>query len=244
MSASGPAGGKWGDLSARIGSAAAMAVIGIAAIWAGGIWFALLCTLGGTLMVWELAAMLDPGKHGAAIRIGAIAALGLLTAFALATPFALIPLLLPAAVAGAVQRREALIFSVYGTTIMLVCYGLVALREDHGAVWLGWLVAVVVATDVAGYFAGRILGGPKFWPRVSPKKTWSGTVAGWIAAGIVGFLFHVWAGPSLLLVPVSVGVALASQMGDIAESAIKRRAGPHRILIFQQEWQSPPPNSP
>ena len=64
-----------------------------------------------------------------------------------------------------------------------------------GAVWVLWLVSIVViVTDVAGYFAGRSLGGPKFWPRVSPKKTWSGTVAGWIGAGIVGALFAVSTG--------------------------------------------------
>jgi phosphatidate cytidylyltransferase len=48
---------------------------------------------------------------------------------------------------------------------------------------------VVAVTDIGGYFAGRIIGGPKFWPRVSPKKTWSGTVAGWVGAGVVGWAF-------------------------------------------------------
>jgi phosphatidate cytidylyltransferase len=83
----------------------------------------------------------------------------------------------------------------------------------------------VIASDVLGYFAGRILGGPKFWPRVSPKKTWSGTVAGWVGAAGVG----LGSGPrglgSAALVWVSPLVAFAGQMGDIAESAIKRRAG-------------------
>ena len=80
-----------------------------------------------------------------------------------------------------------------------------------------------MATDVAGYFAGRIIGGPKFWPAVSPKKTWSGTAAGWIAAAIVGLFFapHL-PGPTVLL---SVVLSFASQMGDAAESALKRRTG-------------------
>ena len=46
---------------------------------------------------------------------------------------------------------------------------------DYGFTWILWLILVVVATDIFGYFAGRTFGGPKFWPKISPKKTWSGT---------------------------------------------------------------------
>ena len=71
---------------------------------------------------------------------------------------------------------------------------------------------------------GRSVGGPKFWPRHSPKKTWSGTVAGWIGAALVGLVLlatgHAGAG-ALLVGPVLV---LGGQLGDIAESALKRRA--------------------
>ncbi len=88
-----------------------------------------------------------------------------------------------------------------------------------------WLVLVVVASDIMGYFAGRMLGGPKFWPRVSPKKTWSGTVAGWVGAAAVGLVLVVMghAGPAIVV--LSPLVALAGQMGDIVESLLKRRAG-------------------
>ena len=88
------------------------------------------------------------------------------------------------------------------------------------------MLLCVIATDVAGYFVGRIVGGPKFWPRVSPKKTWSGTVGGWVAAIIVGAafdMFFVQVGPEIIL--LSVAVSFAGQMGDIAESAFKRRMG-------------------
>jgi phosphatidate cytidylyltransferase len=84
---------------------------------------------------------------------------------------------------------------------------------------------VVLASDVAGYFAGRVLGGPKFWPHVSPKKTWSGTVAGWVLAALVGWAFMGPLGADAGLIGASVLLAFAGQMGDIAESAIKRRRG-------------------
>jgi phosphatidate cytidylyltransferase len=70
-----------------------------------------------------------------------------------------------------------------------------------------------------------LLGGPKLWPRVSPKKTWSGTIAGWICAGLVGLAFAPSLGASWLIAPLSVLIAMAGQAGDIAESAIKRHAG-------------------
>jgi phosphatidate cytidylyltransferase len=110
--------------------------------------------------------------------------------------------------------------------ILVGCYAFLELRLLDGLGWALWLVTVVVATDVAGYFAGRLIGGPKFWPRISPKKTWSGTAAGWVAAAIVGLIFSggmTQAG--WVLIPLSVAVSFASQMGDIAQSAAKRRKG-------------------
>jgi phosphatidate cytidylyltransferase len=70
-----------------------------------------------------------------------------------------------------------------------------------------------------------MLGGPKFWPRVSPKKTWSGTAAGWLAAAVVGALFAIGTDSGPQLIGISIAMSMASQMGDIAESAVKRRVG-------------------
>ena len=104
-------------------------------------------------------------------------------------------------------------------------FGMMHVRVDLGFGWLVWLVLIVVVTDVAGYFAGRTLGGPKFWPRVSPKKTWSGTVAGWLGAAVVGAFFAVNSGAWVAVLLASVVLSFASQLGDIAESAIKRKTG-------------------
>jgi phosphatidate cytidylyltransferase len=84
-------------------------------------------------------------------------------------------------------------------------------------------MSVVIVTDVFGYFAGRTFGGPKFWPSISPKKTWSGTSVGWVGAGIVGFVFTLFTNAGLSIIVISMVLSFASQMGDIAESALKRR---------------------
>ncbi|WP_444451772.1 phosphatidate cytidylyltransferase [Rhodobacter capsulatus] len=220
--------GNWSDLRARTASGLAMVAAGALAIWLGGLPFILLAVLVTGLMIWELAAMTTPegAARWPAVLLGLTGAVALFIVVYVHY-WTLMPLLiLPAALGSfAAPRRDRAIFAAYAITIMLAGYALVALCLGVGPEVILWLVCVVVASDVGGYFAGRALGGPKFWPRVSPKKTWSGTVAGWFGAAAVGGLFAA-AGPGgLALVWLSPIVALAGQMGDIAESAIKRRMG-------------------
>ena len=68
--------------------------------------------------------------------------------------------------------------------------GLILLRQAEPNGWAAVLFVLVVvwATDIAAYFAGRTFGGPKLWPRVSPKKTWSGAIGGLIAAIVAAVL--------------------------------------------------------
>ena len=121
-------------------------------------------------------------------------------------------------------RRDPVIGLVFAAAIVVAGAELIRLRGD-GISQIFWLVLVVVASDVCGYFVGRLVGGPKFWPSVSPKKTWSGTIAGWIGAALVGLGFYLTGHANLLMVAMSPILAFAGQLGDIAESAIKRRAG-------------------
>lgn len=114
---------------------------------------------------------------------------------------------------------------IFALAVACVGFGLVYFREANGFSFILWMILVVIASDVMGYFAGRTLGGPKFWPAISPKKTWSGTVAGWVGAALVGFGFVMWNGSPISLIALSVLTALAGQLGDIAESALKRKVG-------------------
>ena len=105
---------------------------------------------------------------------------------------------------------------------------LVRLDQAYGLVALILILLVVWVTDIGGYFAGRGIGGPKLWPRVSPKKTWAGAIGGFaaslaVAAGFARcFGSSRKTGPILLLGAV---LSIVSQLGDLFESAVKRRFG-------------------
>lgn len=105
----------------------------------------------------------------------------------------------------------------------------VLLRHDpaYGLIAILFLFAIVWTTDIAGYFAGRALGGPKLAPAFSPKKTWSGAIA-----GVLGSVVVVMLGTRFLpqaqtgvLVAIAVVLSIVSQAGDLAESALKRHFG-------------------
>lgn len=215
--------GRWSDLLPRIASAVIMLAVGGFAVWSGGGIFTAMIALCCGGMVWELARMLAPGARTVQLQLGALAGGAVLAAAYLPVQFVL-PVLAAPAMAGfsmiGAQRRFWISYALW---VLLAGFGFIWLRNYQGMEWLLWLAGTVVVTDVAGYFAGKILGGPKFWPRVSPKKTWSGTLAGWIGAAAVGAVFALSTDAGLALVPLSVLVSMASQAGDIAESALKRK---------------------
>ena len=115
---------------------------------------------------------------------------------------------------------------VYAGILLL---GPVMLRRDPavGLAAILFLFAVVWITDIAAYFTGRALGGPKLWPAVSPKKTWSGAIGGVIGAVVAGLAVVKLMGLGIapMLVIVAAGLSVVSQGGDLLESSIKRHFG-------------------
>ena len=103
------------------------------------------------------------------------------------------------------------------------------LRRDPalGFAAILFVFAVVWMTDIAAYFAGRAIGGPKLWPAVSPKKTWSGAIGGTLGGIAAALLVAKMAGLVLapMLVLVALGLSIVAQAGDLLESAIKRHFG-------------------
>jgi phosphatidate cytidylyltransferase len=105
-------------------------------------------------------------------------------------------------------------------------FGSIVVRLDPvwGFTALMFVLLIVWVTDIGGYFAGRGIGGPKLWPRVSPKKTWAGAIGGFVLSLMIAAGFAALnlgkIGPLLLLAAV---LSIASQLGDLFESAVKRR---------------------
>jgi phosphatidate cytidylyltransferase len=105
----------------------------------------------------------------------------------------------------------------------------VILRHDPalGLLAIILLFAIVWTTDVLGYFAGRAIGGPKLMPAVSPKKTWSGAIAGALGAMIVAVLVARLFGTfnGVAIAGIALLLSIFSQAGDLLESWIKRQFG-------------------
>jgi phosphatidate cytidylyltransferase len=216
---------RWQDLRPRVLSGIVIAAVGLGALALGGPWIAVLAIASAGAMNWELARIAVPGQPGQAIAVGAFAAFILALILWQHDPYWMMFLFAPSLLMLLRTRRDRIQMALAAMVIVVACYAIVAFRTGYGLHWVLWLVLLVAAVDVLGYFGGRIMGGPKFWPRISPKKTWSGTIAGWAGAAAVGGAAVALAGAPLWIIPLSVLTGFAGQMGDIAESAIKRRAG-------------------
>ncbi|MGL3819436.1 phosphatidate cytidylyltransferase [Sphingopyxis sp. R3-92] len=103
--------------------------------------------------------------------------------------------------------------------------GLWFIRDQLGVTAALWVFAMVWATDIGAYFAGRAFGGARLAPKISPSKTWSGLIGGMIAALIVGATLGDRG--EIVGVPLWIGLimGLLAQLGDLAQSWMKRRAG-------------------
>jgi phosphatidate cytidylyltransferase len=102
------------------------------------------------------------------------------------------------------------------------------LRADpvYGLEAVLFLFAIVWLTDVLGYVVGRVVGGPRLWPAISPNKTWSGALGGIFGALAAGLAVAAY--DALASVPVAIVamiLSMVAQAGDLFESAVKRRFG-------------------
>ncbi|MFL6807155.1 MAG: phosphatidate cytidylyltransferase, partial [Xanthobacteraceae bacterium] len=197
----------------------------------GGWPFVLFCALAAVGIWWEWAALsAGPGARIVmAIGAGALAAAtGFLMVSWIAAAVACLAIgALAVAAAAPPNARGWVALGVLYAGAMLVAP--VVLRSDphEGFLAIVFLFAVVWATDIVAYFAGRAVGGPKLAPRVSPNKTWAGALGGACGAVIAAATVAAAAKPGhgTALVLVGLGLSVASQVGDLFESAVKRRYG-------------------
>ena len=217
------------NLLMRVATALVMAPVAIGAAYAGGWWWITLVTLATIGLYIEWLTVVGAARRKAVViaGIGALALSGL--GLALDKIDASLLMLAIGLASVAVLSRQPRRWTVAGflyAAIALLASVVVRLDQAQGLAALILVLLVVWATDIGGYFAGRAVGGPKLWPRVSPKKTWAGALGGFaaslvVAAGFATFGFgRIW--PMLLLAAV---LSIASQFGDLFESAVKRRFG-------------------
>ncbi|MCR4521844.1 MULTISPECIES: phosphatidate cytidylyltransferase [Bosea] len=221
------------ELRLRVASALVLgALVLLVTLW-GGWPFRLVWILVAGLVAYEWLAIVGRGNAIPA-GIGVIAT-GLVLSYSPASPAALAGTAAAAALLGALATpfvRSRLALELCGVAYALA-FALVtpALRDlpQIGLALILWSFAVVWLTDIAAYFTGRKLGGPKLMPAVSPKKTWSGAIGGAVAGMVGGYL--VWrlmpslqgvtaAGP---VIAASLAGSIVSQAGDLFESSLKRR---------------------
>jgi phosphatidate cytidylyltransferase len=216
------------NLKLRIFSGAVLAAVAFLLAYAGPLPFAFLILVCALVISWEWGrlvrgATFDLGffVHAIAVTAAIVLAGAGYAALAVAAlaiaAITLIPLYI-----GRGARLSALGVFYVG----LPAVALLWLRSDEpfGFTAVLFIFAVVWSSDTAAYAAGRSIGGPKLWPRVSPNKTWAGLIGALCAGAVAAAVFAVLepeAAPVRLIL-IGVGLALIAQAGDLAESALKR----------------------
>lgn len=220
--------GSWSDLRVRVISGVVLAVLGLGLLASHGLLLMFGVSVLVGLMMWELTRMTSAsGDGGQPMIVACLSGVVMLISLLLPGRWSALLVLAPLVLGWRhVMPAHRIPFVLFTLGIFGAGYGLFAIREDYGPLTTFWIAGTVVISDIAGYFAGRHFGGPKFWPSISPKKTWSGTVAGWIGAFLFALILLLATGGSdwsmLIAGPT---IALAGQFGDIAESWLKRRVG-------------------
>ena len=217
------------NLLLRVIVALVLAPLAIAIAYTGGwLWAVLVTVASGGLYV-EWLTIVGTSRQARVVAAGvvtlAIAGLCLATGRIDAALLALFVGLAGVALLSSDHRRWTATGFLYAAAAEVASV-VVRLDQIKGFAALILILLVVWVTDIGGYFAGRGIGGPKLWPRVSPKKTWAGAIGGFAASLAVAGGFAALdlgkTGPLLLL---GAALSIASQLGDLFESAVKRRFG-------------------
>lgn len=203
--------------------------VALGALFAGGFPFWLLLVIAGVLMQGEWADLVGVSQENRKLAMYAVSVpLAILCPYAAGVSWLAFGLMAAAFFFIALVGRSmklALGVPYICVPVMALLFLRAQAPNAYGLLLALWAMGLVWATDIGAYFAGRLIGGPKLAPRVSPSKTWSGLGGGVLAALMVGFLLYRFAGLPIQLAAASGLLAVAAQLGDLLESWMKRRAG-------------------
>lgn len=228
--ASEPAAGRrrtWADLGPRLISATVLIALTATALYIGGYVFAAVvgAVFAGAYREWETMVSRAPLAPAGMGLIGLVAVSGLV--YPMFGPLGTVAVIALASLVAIAMRGEGVLWRILG----LVIYGAIiiaalAMRGDTlTGVWAGvYLGTVVWMTDSAAFFTGRQIGGEKLAPDISPSKTWSGALGGLALGTGAGLLVWVVAtdSPWWIGLALSAAISVLGQLGDLAESAVKR----------------------
>lgn len=218
---------KASELPARIAAGLVMMALALGAVWAGLIWFMLFWLIALALVNWEWQGLVEGAGRGWRVLLGnATLAISAVLASENQALRAIVIALIGAALAALGRGRRAWFSAglLYAAApLIAVC--VLRSSEEFGARAILWLFALVWGVDVMAYFGGRLIGGPKLWPRVSPGKTWSGFFVGIVCGAAIATLLAPEGGAKLALFALGLIGGAIAQGGDLLESAIKRRFG-------------------
>ena len=217
------------NLMLRVMSAVVLAPLALVVAYIGDLPFALFWGIAALLVLWEWMTLVI-GRNYRPLVLSCAAAIAIADFLAcLGRPVTALFLVGVGALAGAIfapgeRRLWVMAGTGYAGGMVLAP---VFLRADSGfgLAVIMLLFAIVWTTDVLGYFAGRAFGGPKLWPAVSPKKTWSGAIVGTVGAVVVALLVAAQFGSfdRIAIIGVALLLSVVAQAGDLFESWVKRR---------------------
>ena len=219
---------NWHDLRLRLVSASLLLLISAFCIYFGNFLFTLFIISLIGVMHWELGKMLSPMSVQAMWFSAFLSMFLAVCLLASNSVFWSVLLLLTNFHFLRHFFHHSRNFGAFYSLAVIVC-GIIfyRVRLEFGLYHTIWLIGIVVVTDTAGYLIGRIIGGPKVFPRISPKKTWAGVLAGWFAVGLFSWLFVENIAPQSLFikfVSISILLSVSAQIGDMIQSHLKRRS--------------------